>query len=320
MARVLVTGATGFIGRQLCENLAAAGYVVRAALRTDRAVPACIAEKTVTGDISGATRWGTALENVDVVIHTAARTHVLHDSPGNARLYMETNADGTQALAAQSARGGIRRFVFLSSIKVNGEGRGVRPYTAEDEPHPQDAYGTSKWLAEQRLWEIVARTALPAAVVRAPLVYGAGVGANFLRLLRSIDDERLLPLAAVRNRRSLVSVWTLCDLLRRLLEHPAAVKGTWMVSDAEDISVPELVRRIAHLMGRRARLLSVPPSLLRAAGALVGRGAEMRRLCASLTVDMAATRERLGWRPPLSMDAALARTVGWYRSEGRPSP
>ncbi|HEV8018104.1 MAG TPA: NAD-dependent epimerase/dehydratase family protein [Steroidobacteraceae bacterium] len=316
MTRVLVTGATGFVGRQLCENLAAAGYLVRAALRTDRALPAWIAEKTVTGDISGATRWGPALENVDLVIHAAARTHVLYDSPANSRLYVETNSDATQALAAESARSGVRRFVYLSSVKVNGEGRGGRPYTAGDEPQPQDAYGSSKWLAEQRLWQIVARTSLPAAVVRAPLVYGVGVGANFLRLLRWIDRERLLPLGAVRNQRSLVSVWTLCDLLSRLLVHPAAVNGTWMVSDGEDLSTPELVRRIAHLMGRRARLLSVPPSLLRVAGALAGKGAEMLRLCASLTVDIAATRERLGWGPPLSAEEALARTVSWYRSTG----
>jgi nucleoside-diphosphate-sugar epimerase len=316
MIRVLVTGATGFIGRQLCENLVGAGYLVRAALRTDRAVPACIAEKTVIGDICGTTRWGAALKNVELVIHAAARTHVLYDSPTNSRLFMETNAEGTQALVAEAARRGIRRFIYLSSVKVNGEGRGERPYAAGDEPQPHDAYGSSKWLAEQRLWETVARTSLQAAVVRAPLVYGAGVGANFLRLLRWIDRERLLPLGAVRNRRSLVSLWTLCDLLTRLLDHPAAVNGTWMVSDDEDISTPELVRRLARLMGRRARLLSAPPSLLRLAGALAGKGAEMRRLCASLTVDIASTRERLGWTPPLSMDAALARTVDWYRSEG----
>jgi UDP-N-acetyl-alpha-D-quinovosamine dehydrogenase len=316
MTRVLVTGATGFVGHELCENLARAGYLVRAALRSDCALPAWIAEKTVTGDISGATCWAAALQNVDLVVHAAARTHVLYDTAANSRLYMQTNAEGTQALAAESARQGIRRFIYLSSVKVNGEGGAQqRAYTAADQPDPQDAYGRSKWIAEQRLWEIVARTSLQAAVIRAPLVYGAGVRANFLRLLRSIDHERILPLGAVRNRRSLVSVWTLCDLLRRLLDHPTEVNRTWMVSDGEDISTPALVRQLAHLMGRRARLLSVPPALLRLAGALAGRGAEIRRLCASLTVDVAPTRERLGWRPPLSMDEALARTVSWYQSQ-----
>ena len=154
-----------------------------------------------------------------------------------------------------------------------------------------------------------------AIVVRPPLVYGPGVRANFLRLLRWVDRERLLPFAAIHNRRSLVSVWTLCDLLVRLLDHPAAVSNTWLVSDGEDVSTPELVRRIAHAMGRRARLLSVPPAALRLAGGLLGKGAEVRRLCGSLTVDIGPTCEGLGWSPPLSMDEALARTVSWYRSQ-----
>ena len=315
MRRVLVTGATGFVGQQLCEQLARGGFVVRAALRTDRAVPACIAEKTICGDISGATRWGTALENVDLVVHAAARTHVLHETAANAKLYMETNADGTQALAAESVRRGIRRFIYLSSVKVNGEGSVQRVYRADDEPHPQDAYGASKWLAEQRLWATVANTPTHAVVVRPPLVYGPEVRANFLRLLRWVDHERLLPLAAIRNRRSLVSVWTLCDLLLRVLDHPAAVEHTWMVSDGEDVSTPDLVQRIAHAMRRRARLLSVPTTALRVAGGLLGKGAEVRRLCGSLTVDITPTCERLGWSPPLSMDEALARTASWYRSQ-----
>jgi nucleoside-diphosphate-sugar epimerase len=156
---------------------------------------------------------------------------------------------------------------------------------------------------------------MQAAVVRSPLVYGSGVRANFLRLLRWVDQGRLLPLGAIRNQRSLISVWSLCDVLIRLLDHPAATGRTWMVSDGQDISTPELVRRIARAMGRRPMLPSVPVPLLRAAGALSGKGAEMRRLCGSLAVDIAPTRERLDWSPPLSMDEALARTVGWYLSQ-----
>jgi nucleoside-diphosphate-sugar epimerase len=315
MTRVLVSGATGFVGQQLCEQLARVGFVVRAALRTDRAVPVCIAEKIVCGNINGATQWSTALENVDFVVHAAARTHVLHDTPVNTRLYVETNADGTQALAAESARRGVRRFIYLSSVKVNGEGSAQRAYRADDEPRPQDAYGRSKWLAEQRLWETVAAAPMQAAVVRSPLVYGPGVRANFLRLLRCVDRERFLPLGAVRNQRSLVSIWSLCDLLIRLLEHPAASGRTWMVSDGEDVSTPELVRRIARAMDRSARLVSVPPQLLRMTGGLLGKGSEVRRLCGSLTVDIAPTRARLGWSPPVSMDEALARTVSWYQSQ-----
>lgn len=317
MVRVLVTGATGFVGQQLCEQLMRAGFLVRAALRTDRAIPAGAVEKTVCGDISGATQWGRALENVDLVVHAAARTHVLNDSAANARLYMETNADGTQALAAEAARRGVRRFVYLSSVKVNGEGSERRAYRADDEPQPQDAYGASKLLAEQRLRATVTNTAMRAVVVRPPLVYGPGVRANFLRLLHWVDHERLLPFAAIRNRRSLVSVWTLCDLLVRLLDHPAAVDSTWMVSDGKDVSTPDLVQRIAYAMGRRARLLPVPTAMLRAAGGLLGKGAEVRRLCGSLTVDIAPTCQQLGWSPPLSMEEALARTVSWYQSRRR---
>lgn len=315
MTRVLVTGATGFVGRHLCAQLAQAGFRVRAALRTDGVLPAGVAEKIVSGDITGATRWDMALEDVDLVVHTAARAHVLHDTPSNSAPYVATNVDGTQALAAAAAQCGVRRFVYLSSVKVNGEGGTRRPYTASDEPRPQDAYGTSKWLGEQRLWTVAAASAMQAVVVRAPLVYGAGVRANFLRLLRWIDQGRLLPLATLDNRRSLVSVWTLCDLLIRALEHSAAVGCTWMVSDGEDVSTPQLVRRIAHLMGRRARLVPAPLALLRVAGALLGKGAEMRRLCDSLTVDIGPTRERLGWSPPMTMGDALARTVRWYCSQ-----
>jgi UDP-glucose 4-epimerase len=315
MTRVLVSGATGFVGRELCEQLARAGYLVRAALRTDCAVPACIAEKIVCGEINGATEWSRALENVELVVHAAARNHMLHDSVANAALYVETNADGTQALATESARRGVRRFIYLSSVKVNGEGSGQRPYRADDEPQPRDSYGASKWLAEQRLWAIAANTPMHAVVVRPPLVYGPGVHANFLRLLRWVDRERVLPLAAINNRRSMVSLWNLCDLLVRLLDHPAGMGRTWLVSDGVDISTPDLVRRIAHAMGRRARLMSVPPAALRVVAGLLGRGAEVRRLCDSLTVDIAPTREQLGWSPPLSMEEGLARTVNWYQSQ-----
>jgi len=315
VTRVLVTGATGFVGQTLCERLTQAGFVVRAALRTERAVAASVSEKTVSGDITGATKWDVALENVDVVVHLAARTHVLHDSATDAELHMKINADGTQALAAESVRRGVRRFIYLSTVKVNGEGLAERAYSAADEPRPQDAYGASKWLGEQRLWAVAASTSMQAVVVRAPLVYGPGVSANFLRLLRWVDAERWLPLGAVQNRRSLVSVWSLCDLLLRALDHPAAAGATCMVSDDEDIATLELVRRLARLMGRRLRLLSVPASLLRLAGAMLGKREDVRRLCGSLTVDIAPTRALLGWSPPLPMDEALGRTVQWYRSE-----
>jgi nucleoside-diphosphate-sugar epimerase len=316
--RVLVTGAGGFVGNTLCPMLAQAGYLIRAALRTDRPGPVAAAERVVVGDIGAHTDWTAALRGVDLVIHLAARVHVMQDGADAADLYLETNARGTQRLAAESARHGIRRLVHLSSVKVNGEETQDHAYSGADAPHPLDAYGRSKWQGEKALAAVAAATGLEAVVVRSPLVYGPGVRANFLRLLCWVDRERWLPFGGIRNRRSLVSVWNLCDLLIRLLDHSAATGRTWMVSDGQDSSTPELVRRIARAMGRRARLLPVPAALLRMAAGLLGREAEMRRLCGSLTVDIAPTRELLGWSPPLPMDEGLSRTVGWYRSAGRP--
>jgi UDP-N-acetyl-alpha-D-quinovosamine dehydrogenase len=315
MTRVLVTGGTGFVGRMLCGVLAQSDYVVRAALRGDRAWPDFISEKTLVGDITSTTDWSSALDGVDAVIHAAARVHVLHDTAASEDLYAEVNERGTMRLASAAAQAGVRRFIFLSSVKVNGEETTGRAYSATNEPHPCDAYGRSKWRGEKCLQEIGATTSMEAVIVRPPLVYGPGVKANFLRLLRWVDKERPLPLGAIDNSRSLVSVWNLCDLLAHLLKHSAAPGRTWMVSDGEDVSTPDLIRRIAHAMGRRARLLRVPASLLRLLGGLAGQGAEVARLCSSLQVDLTRTREELGWSPPVTVDEALARTVEWYLRE-----
>lgn len=314
--RILVTGATGFVGRRLCAELAQRGDLVRAALRTDRPLPAYIAEQAVVGDIAGTTRWKAALEGVDAVIHLAARAHILNDAPENAHLYVETNTRGTECLAEAAAQAGVSRFLFLSSVKVNGEDSAQRAYTARDEPHPADAYGTSKWLAEKSLRAVAAKTGMQAAIVRSPLVYGPGVRANFYRLMRWVDAQWPLPFGAIKNRRSLVGVWNLCDLLMNLLSNPAAPDGTWMVSDGEDLSTPELIRRIGRAMNRRSLLPPVPVGLLNICACLAGRKAEIARLCGSLAVDIVPTREELGWSPPVSADEALARTVSWYLSDG----
>jgi nucleoside-diphosphate-sugar epimerase len=248
------------------------------------------------------------------VLHAAARAHVLADSPENADKYVESNTRGTTRLAEQAALAGVRRMVFLSSVKVNGEDSGSGRYRADDPPAPIDMYGRSKALAEEGLRLIAARTGLQVACVRSPLIYGPGVRANFRRLLEWVDAQRPLPLGAVKNRRSLVSVWNLCSLLTHALAHPAA-SGTWMVSDGEDVSTPELVRRLAAAMHRRVPLVPIPVTLLSLAGAVLGKQAEIKRLCSSLAVDMTVTCERLEWTPPLSMDEALARTVRWYLAE-----
>lgn len=315
--RVLVTGATGLVGRTLCYSLDQAGYVVRAALRTAGPLPGGASEAVIVGSIDAATPWVDALRGVDCVVHLAARAHVLGDSPSHADLYLHVNAHGTERLARTAAQAGIRRFVNLSSVKVNGEETADRPYTARDEPRPQDSYARSKWLAEQALSEVSALTGMESLSVRSPLVYGPGVRANFLRLMKLVHRGWPLPFGAIRNRRSMVSVWNLCDLLVASLTNPRAAGRVWMVSDGCDLTTPDVVRRIAQAMSRPSRLITVAVPLLQAGAALTGLRGEMRRLCGSLAVDITDTREELGWSPPLSVDVAIARTVEWYLAEVR---
>jgi nucleoside-diphosphate-sugar epimerase len=313
--RVLVTGATGFVGRTLNQVLLDSGYRVRATVRqAGSSLPATI-EQVAIGDIGANTDWSEALRGVDAVVHAAARAHIMNAKPSDFDLYYETNARGTARLAQAAAHAGVQRFVYVSSIKVNGEERPVGAYTATDTPNPQDPYGKSKWEGEQALLAIGGP--MQAAVVRPPLVYGPGVRANFLRLMRWVDREVPLPLGSIENRRSLVSIWNLCDLLKHLLSSPLPRNQAWLVSDGDDLSTPALIRRIAHAMGRRARLWPVPVAALQLAGTLTGKSAEISRLRGSLAVDIAATRQSLGWSPPVSVDDALLRTVKWYLSEAR---
>lgn len=311
--RVLVTGATGFVGHTLCRTLTESGYLVRAAVR--RTSAGAFGEQVLVGDIGRSTDWTEALRDVDAVVHAAARAHIMNARPSDMDAYFETNARGTAHLAQAAASAGVQRFVYLSSIKVNGEERPQGAYCATDTPNPRDPYGKSKWEGEQAL--LAARDSMQVAIVRPPLVYGPGVRANFLRLMRWVDKEYPLPLAAVDNRRSLVSVWNLCDLIVHLLRCPLPGSQAWLVSDGEDLSTPALIRRIAAAMGRRTRLVPIPVGMLRLAGALLGKGAEVSRLQGSLAVDISATRRDLGWSPPLPIDEALGRTVQWYLSEAR---
>jgi nucleoside-diphosphate-sugar epimerase len=317
VSRVLLTGANGFVGSFLCDALSSAGHSVRAALRADHPLADGV-EKAIVGEIGSGTRWREALVGVDWIVHLAARAHVMHAGAENAALYDEVNARGTLALATAAAAAGVQRLVYVSSIKVNGEETaGRRLFTAADEPSPRDAYGRSKWMGEQHLREVAARTSMEAVVVRPPLVYGPGVRANFLRLMQWVDREWPLPLGAVHNRRSLVSVWNLCGLLVESLQHPAAAGRTWMVSDGEDLSTPDLIRRIGRNMSRRVRLLPVPITLLSSCARLLGRQSEVARLTGSLEVEVGSTRRELGWSPAVTVDEGLARTVAWYRTTRR---
>jgi nucleoside-diphosphate-sugar epimerase len=309
--RILVTGASGFVGRVLCNSLAQAGHTVRAAVRAGSRVPTEVAETVDVGDIHSSTVWDAAVRDIDVVIHLAARAHVLHDEPANAPLYLSVNALGSRRLATCASAAGVRRFVFLSSVKVNGE-ESTAAYTSGDFPRPADPYAESKRLGEEAVREVASRGAMQCSIVRPPLVYGPGVRANFLRLLQWVEQGVPLPLGSVRNRRSLVSVWNLCDLLRHLVDARIDGSRTWMVSDGEDLSTPDLIRRIAMAMGRKPRLVPVPVSALRLIGALTGRTGEVNRVCGSLVVDSTPARRELNWTPPCTLDDGLVRTVRWF--------
>lgn len=315
MKRILVTGANGFVGSVLCERLTRSGYAVRAVMREAHSIP--IEDKVVVGDIGAQPDWAAALRDVDCVLHLAARAHRTDDRSADAQSYFEVNELGTMYLAQAAARAGIRRFVLLSSVKVNGERTTQTPFTADDVPRPQGAYSMSKWYGERRVLDAAASSAMEAVIVRAPLVYGPGVRANFLRLLQWVDHERPLPLGAVKNRRSLVSIWNLCDLLENVLMNPAAPGRIWMVSDDEDLATPALISCIGRAMQRRVRLLPVPVALLRAVARLTGLGPQIDRLCTSLTVDVGATRAGLGWQPPVTLTDSIERTVRWYLRDVR---
>lgn len=308
MKRVLVTGANGFVGKALATRLGHVGWAITRAMRNPVAQDGVIA----VGDINDCTDWTAALSACSAVVHLAARVHVMRDEVSDPlAAFRAVNVDGTLNLARQAAQAGVSRFVFLSSIKVNGEGR-EEPYRETDAPDPQDPYAISKWEAEQGLHAIAAATGMEVVILRPPLVYGPGVKANFQRLLGAVDKGWPLPLGAVENRRSLLYLGNLVDAIQLCLAHPVAAGQTYLLSDGEDVSSPELVRRLARAMGHPDRLLPVPPAWLRLAGGLVGRRAVVDRLLGSLVVDSSRIRRELGWSPPFRLDAGLAETAQHY--------
>lgn len=311
-SRVLVTGGTGFVGRALIST--PVPLHLRAAVRS-HPVSALCADQVVIGNIDGQTDWSQALTGIDCVVHLAAHVHVMDPTEGDRVEYERTNASGTERLALAAAEAGVKRFVFLSSIKVNGESTADRAFRADDLPQPRDSYAQSKLHAEQFLATIAAASGMSVAIVRSPLVYGPGVGANFLRLLSLAHSGLPIPLASIDNVRSMVSVWNLCDLIYTLLRHEGPMHGVFLVADGEDVSTAELVRRLANLMQRPARLIAVPGWALRTIAALAGRRVELSKLCASLAIDISETRARLDWSPPVTLDAGLERTVRWYLQE-----
>lgn len=310
---ILVTGANGFVGSALCRTLRAGGAAVVAARRRQGG-----AGEVAVGELDGNTDWSAALGGCDRVIHLAARVHVMADTSADPMAaYRVVNVDATLNLARQAARHGVRRFVFVSSVKVNGEASADQPLRATDRPAPCDPYGQSKLEAELALKELGALTGMEVVIVRPPLVYGPGVKANFHNLMRLVKLGVPLPLARVRNQRSMVALDNLVDLLRVCADHPAAAGHTFMVSDDHDLSTAELVKLIGTAMGKRVLLLPVPAGLLSGAARLIGRGGFASRLFGSLQVDIGATRAILNWTPAVSTEAGIARTVTHFLAAGQ---
>lgn len=307
----LVTGANGFVGRAIISVCQQRNIPVRGSVRT-LSYPGVV----TIGDITPHTDWSEALYNVDTVIHTAARVHVMRDTVDNPlEAFRDVNVAGTLNLAKQASARGVKRFIYLSSIKVNGEGTSqFASYTETDAPQPADPYGISKWEAEAELRQIADQTGLEVVIIRPPLVYGPSVKANFRQMLRAVQKGIPLPLGAIHNRRSLVYVENLADAIITAALHPAAANQTFLVSDGEDVSTTALIRNLARSLGRAPRLLAVPVWGLKLIGRLTGKSAAIDRLTGSLVIDSHKIRQTLGWSPPYTLDQGLQATADWFKS------
>jgi len=317
MKIVLVTGATGFVGRFLCERLLAMGLHVRGTLIASESPSSLVAEvePVVVEPLSMQTPWLHALTGVDTVIHLAARVHIMNDPSADPLVEFRTvNTAGSKQLASEACRAGVKRFVFVSSIKVNGE-EAINPYNEESPAQPKDAYAVSKYEAEQALLKIEAETCLEVVIVRPTLVYGPRVRANFLNMLKIVQLGIPLPFASIKNKRSLLYVGNLVDALALCATSSSAAGQTYLVSDGEDVSTPELIRRTAQVLGVPARLFPIPASFMYMAGKLTGKSNAMNRLVGSLAVDSSKIRQELGWKPPFTMEEGLRETAEWFKRQ-----
>lgn len=316
---VLITGASGFVGGRLVTRLRETSRVaVRAAVRRPGTVTSGV-ESVVVPGLARAADWSEALRGIDVVVNLAARVHVMNEREADPlAAFRAVNVDGTLALAEQAARAGVRRFVQLSSIKVNGElTQPGRPFTADDTPAPQDPYGLTKLEAEVGLQRLVASTGMEVVVVRPPLVYGPGVKANFESLMRWIWRGVPLPLASIHNRRSMIALDNLVAFIVACLDHPAAAQQVFVVSDGEDLSTSDLLRRLGAALGKPARLFPVPVPALELAAQAVGKAAIAQRLCGSLQIDASKARQLMGWQPPLTVERGLQLAAEYFLEQRR---
>ncbi|MEQ1528084.1 MAG: SDR family oxidoreductase [Methylococcales bacterium] len=316
MTKVLLTGANGFIGKALCAQLARKGFYINNAVRSKpHNNPFQHVVTTIVGEINADTPWQTALEQIDIVIHLAARVHITRENAANSLAeFRKVNVQGTINLAKQAAKAGVKRFIFISSIKFNGEAtRPGLPFTADDPPAPVDAYGISKREAEDALRLLAGETGMEVVIIRPPIVYGPGVKANFRAMLYWLNNSIPLPLGAIHNQRSLLALDNLVDLIETCVSHPSAANQTFLVADGEDLTTTELIKRMAIALGKKTYLLPVPVWLIKLIAVMLGKKNIAQKLCDSLQVDTRKTRELLGWEPPVSVDEALRRTAQDYK-------
>lgn len=307
---LLVTGSSGLVGRRLCHRLMREGLPVREVVRSSESA-VCFGHRVSIGSIDRATDWADALLGIQVVIQLAARVHVMQDTEADPlTAFRAVNVDGTLNLARQAAAAGVKRLVFISSVKVNGESTVAgSAFSETDSPDPQDAYGQSKYEAEQGLLQIAADTGMEVVIIRPPLVYGPGVKANFAALMRAVKKGLPLPLGAIHNQRSLVALDNLVDFIITCITHPKAANQTFLISDGQDLSTAELVRGMAQAAGVPARLLPVPVWVLELAGRMMGKTDAIQRLTDNLQIDSSKARELLGWKPKISVQEGLHRAV-----------
>ncbi|KTC46189.1 NAD-dependent dehydratase [Pseudomonas fluorescens ABAC62] len=311
MRKLLLTGASGFVGRAVLDRVQQDGQF-DPVIAVRSALPERSGVRTVQiGAIDATCDWSEAVDDCAVVVHCAARVHVMNDRSADPLAeFRKVNVDGTLHLARKAAEAGVRRFVFISSIKVNGEvTRRGEPYTAETAPAPVDAYGISKMEAEQALRLLAAQTGMEVVIIRPTLVYGPGVTANFLSMMNWLSKGVPLPFGSIHNRRSLVALDNLVDLIMTCAKHPSAANETFVVSDGEDLSTTQLLQRMAAALGAPSRLLPVPMWVLETGASLLGRKALSQRLCGSLQVDNSKTQKLLGWLAPVSVDQALSKAA-----------
>jgi nucleoside-diphosphate-sugar epimerase len=308
--KILVTGANGFVGSQLSETLAKSGHEVRNTARS-LASNSSTTRELITCDLESADNLDHLTTGCDAIVHLAGRAHVMSDNPATSEsLYVSANVDVTRKLAQSASRTGVKRMILMSSVKVNGESTTINtPFTSQDIPDPQDPYGRSKAQAEQALWEITSTSDLEGVVIRPPLVYGPGVRANFASLIGIVGRGLPLPLGSIQNKRSFVSLDNLVDLISTTVQSPNAAGNTFLVSDGHDLSTPELVRSIASALDQSPKLLPFPSALLKLAATASGKRGAYDRLCGSLTVDIALTKQKLSWTPPFTVQDSMQRTV-----------